>query len=336
MANKVLITGASGFIGSFIVEGAIERGYHTWAGVRKSSSRKYLKQPELGFVTLDFNDKAKLLSELLDFKEKNGKWDYIVHCGGVTKSKDKDGFDKGNYIATRNLIEALEESGMTPDKFIYISSLSIFGPIHEKCFQPISEKDTPRPNTAYGESKIKTEEYIKSIPGFPYIILRPTGVYGPREKDYFLMVKSIKQHIDFAAGFSRQDITFVYVKDVIQAIFLSIEKEVAQRSYFISDECVYSSRDFSDLIQKELGINHVLHIKCPLFILKIVSLLSEFFAKLMGKASTLNADKYKIMKQRNWRCDISPLKDELGYKAQYPLEKGVKEIIEWYKKEGWI
>lgn len=336
MSKKVLITGASGFIGSFIVEGALQRGYDTWAGMRKSSSKKYLQQKELEFIVLDFNDKAKLLSQLKEFKEKNGSWDYIVHCAGVTKSKYKDGFDKGNYIFTRNLIEVLEEADMIPQKFIYISSLSIFGPIHDKCFMPISEKDTPKPNTAYGESKIKTEEYIKSISGFPYVILRPTGVYGPREKDYFLMVKSIKQHVDFSVGFSRQDITFVYVKDVVQTIFLAIEKNVKQRSYFISDEGVYSSRDFSDLIQKELGIKHVLHIKCPLFILKIVSLLAESCARVMGKASTLNSDKYKIMKQRNWRCDIAPLKEELGYKAQYPLDRGVHEIIEWYKKEGWI
>src|SRR5574344_413677 len=285
MANKVLITGASGFIGSFIVEGAIERGYHTWAGVRKSSSRKYLKQPELGFVTLDFNDKAKLLSELLDFKEKTGKWDYIVHCGGVTKSKDKDGWEKGNYIATRNLIEALEESGMTPDKFIYISSLSIFGPIHEKCFQPISEKDTPIPNTAYGESKIKTEEYIKGIPGFPYIILRPTGVYGPREKDYFLMVKSIKKHIDFSVGCKPQRLTFVYVKDLAGAIFAAINKGVKDGIFNVTDGEVYSSRTFSDLIQKELNKKCVLHITAPLWFLKVISIISEDISKLTGKPS---------------------------------------------------
>lgn len=336
MAKKILITGASGFIGSFIVEKALEDGYETWAGVRKSSSKQYLSEPGIQFITLNFNDKSKLLEQLLEFKEKYGRWDYIVHCAGVTKSKDKKDFIKGNYWATRNLIESIQQADMMPDKFIYISSLSIFGPIHDHCYEPITEKDTPKPNTAYGESKIKTEEYIKAIPDFPYIIMRPTGVYGPREKDYFLMLKSIKQHLDFAVGFSRQDITFVYVKDVVQAIFLSLQKDVVRRSYFISDEGVYSSRNFSDLLQKELGIKHVLHIKCPFFVLKVISLLAEFFAKMFGKSSTLNSDKYKIMKQRNWRCDIAPLKAELGYKAQYPLERGVKEIVEWYKKEGWI
>jgi Nucleoside-diphosphate-sugar epimerases len=291
-----------------------------------------LLQPEIQFIILDFSNETKLYEQLLNFKKEHGAWDYIIHCAGVTKCKDKSGFYKGNYIATYNFIRALEAADMVPQKFIYLSSLSIFGPIHDDSFAPISENDVPKPNTAYAESKIKAEEYIKSLPSFPYVILRPTGVYGPRERDYFLMVKSIKQHLDFSVGFSRQDITFVYVKDVVQAIFLSIEKDVVRRSYFISDDGVYSSRTFSDLIQKYMGIKHILHIKCPLFILKVVSLLAEFFAGLFGKASTLNSDKYKIMKQRNWRCDIEPLKKELGYKAQYPLERGVKEIIEWYKK----
>ena len=106
--------------------------------------------------------------------------------------------------------------GRLPVNFIYISSLSIFGPIREKDYSSICETDTPRPNTAYGLSKLHTEEYLKSLTNFPYVIFRPTGVYGPRERDYFLMAKSVQQHVDFAAGFKRQDITFVFVKDFLR------------------------------------------------------------------------------------------------------------------------
>ena len=161
-------------------------------------------------------------------------------------------------------------------------------------------------------------------------------MYGPREADYFLMAKSIRQHTDFSVGYKRQDLTFVYVKDIVQAIFLGIEKEVSRRAYFLSDGKVYKSRAFSDLIQKELGDPLVIHIKCPLIVLKVVSLLAEFIATRSGKSSTLNSDKYKIMKQRNWLCDITPAVKELGYAPEYDLEKGVKETIAWYKNEGWL
>jgi dihydroflavonol-4-reductase len=336
MEKKILVTGASGFIGSFLVEGGLKRGMQVWAGMRKSSSRKYLKDPRIQFAELDFAHPDKLAEQLSLHKEQHGGWDYIIHCAGVTKCLNKEDFDKGNYIYTCNFVEALKTLDMVPEQFIYVSSLSIFGPIHEDDYAPISERDAAMPNTAYGVSKLKSEQYLQSMKDFPTVIFRPTGVYGPRERDYFLMAQSIKQHIDFAAGFKRQDLTFIYVKDLVQAVYLSIERGVKHRAYFVSDGNVYSSRTFSDLIQKELGNPWVIHIKCPLFVLKVVSLLAETFARCLGKTSTLNGDKYKIMKQRNWQCDISPLVNELGYRPEYPLERGVKEIIAWYKEEGWL
>jgi nucleoside-diphosphate-sugar epimerase len=225
---------------------------------------------------------------------------------------------------------------MVPERFMYISSLSIFGPIHEDNYLPISEKDEAQPNTAYGVSKLKSEKYLQSLTDFPYVIYRPTGVYGPRERDYFLMAQSVKQHVDFAAGFKRQDITFIYVKDLVQAVYLGAKPEALRRAYFVSDGEVYASSTFSDLIKKELGNPWLLRIKCPLCLLKFISIVAETGAGWMGKPSTLNRDKYNIMKQRNWRCDISPIVSELGFRPEYLLERGVKETIAWYKKEGWL
>ena len=150
------------------------------------------------------------------------------------------------------------------------------------------------------------------------------------------MAKSIQRHIDFSVGFRRQDLTFVYVKDIVQAIFLGIEKKVVRKTYFLSDGKVYQSRVFSDLIQKELGNPFVIRVKCPLIVLKVISLLAQFIAMRSGKCSTLNLDKYKIMKQRNWQCDITPTIEELGYTPEYDLGRGVRETIAWYKNEGWL
>jgi len=115
-----------------------------------------------------------------------------------------------------------------------------------------------------------------------------------------------------------------------------VKPKALRRAYFVSDGQVYESRTFSDLIQQELGNPWLLRIKCPLILLKGISLLAEWGAKCVGKTSTLNRDKYNIMKQRNWRCDISPLVNELGFRAEYLLERGVKETMAWYKKEGWL
>lgn len=336
MEKKILVTGASGFIGSFLVQGGLDRGLQVWAGMRKTSSRKYLQDERIQFAELDFANVQQLEEQLAAHKEKHGGWDYIIHCAGVTKCIEKDGFEKGNFEATRHFVEVLQKLDIVPQQFIYISSLSIFGPIREKDYTAIRESDRPQPNTAYGVSKLHTEEFLQSLGNFPYVIFRPTGVYGPRERDYFLMAQSISRHIDTAAGFRRQDITFIYVKDLVQAIYLAIEKQVVRRAYFVSDGNVYTSKAFSDLIRKELGNPWMIRFTCPLALLKLISLIAEAISHITGKPSTLNRDKYKIMKQRNWQCDITPLIDELGYQPHYPLERGVKEIITWYKKEGWL
>ncbi|MCD8029433.1 MAG: NAD(P)-dependent oxidoreductase [Bacteroides sp.] len=333
---RILITGASGFIGSFLVEEALRRGFVIWAGVRGSSSRAYLKDADLNILELDFADPGRLRTRLSEHKKQFGAFDYIVHCAGVTKCSDPREFDRVNYGQTRTFVETLRELRMIPRQFVFISTLSVFGPVREKDYTAITEDDEPAPNTGYGWSKLKAERYLQGVPDLPYVIYRPTGVYGPREKDYFLMAKTIRNHLDFSVGFKRQDITFVYVKDVVKAVFLGIEKGIVRRAYFLSDGSVYDSRDFSRLICKELGSPWVVHLRCPLIVLKVVSLLAGWLASCSGKSSTLNPDKYKIMKQRNWQCDITPVATELGFVPDYDLQRGVKETIDWYKNEGWL
>ena len=232
--ESILITGASGFIGSFIVEEALKRKFGVWAGVRSSSSREYLRDRKIHFLELDFAHPNELRAQLSGHKGTYNKFDYIVHCAGVTKCVDKNEFDLVNYLQTKYFIDTLRELNMIPKQFIFISTLSVFGPVRERTYDPIMESDSPSPNTAYGLSKLKTELYLQSIPGFPYVIYRPTGVYGPREKDYYLMAKSIRQHTDFSVGFCRQDLTFVYVKDIVQAVCLGIEKRVSRRADFLA------------------------------------------------------------------------------------------------------
>ena len=334
--KSILITGASGFVGSFLVEEALRQGFDTWAGVRATSSRKYLQLPGTQFLELDFSSADTLCRQLEKHRRVHGAFDYVVHCAGVTKCIDPAEFDRVNRGQTALFADTLRRLGMVPRRFIFISTLSVFGAIHEQDFQPIRETDTPQPNTAYGRSKLEAERYLQGLAGFPWVFLRPTGVYGPRERDYFLMVQSIARHVDVAAGWSRQDLTFVYVKDVVQAVFRAIERDVVHRAYFLSDGQVYSSRTFSDLVRRELGNPAVVRIKFPLWMLKVVSAFAEAWAKHRHTTSTLNRDKYNIMKQRNWQCDIAPAREELGYAPAYDLARGVPETIAWYKENGWV
>lgn len=331
--SKILITGASGFIGSFIVEEALRRGMNVWAAVRPTSSRRYLTDKRINFIELDFSSAERLKSQL-----KGHTFDYVVHSAGVTKCLHREDFRRVNTEGTKNLVDALLELSMPIKRFVFLSSLSVFGAVCERQpYRDINENDVPRPNTAYGRSKLEAEQYLESIGNdFPYIILRPTGVYGPRETDYFLMAKSIASHVDFAVGFRRQDITFVYVKDVVQAVFLAFDRGMSGRKYFLTDGQVYSSTDFSNLLRRELGNPWMVRIVAPIWMLRVITWAGERISRITGKATPLNADKYHILRQRNWRCDVEPAFDELGYHPHYQLDRGVKETVAWYKDNKWL
>ena len=329
---KILITGASGFIGSFIVEEALRQGFETWAVVRKSSSRSFLQDERIHFIELNLSSEEQLKEQL-----KEHQFDYVVHAAGVTKCLHKEDFFRINTEGTKNLVRALIALQMPLKRFVYISSLSIMGAIREEQpYQEIRESDKAQPNTAYGKSKIEAEEWLDTVKGLPYVILRPTGVYGPRERDYFMMAKSIQAHTDFAVGFKQQDITFVYVTDVVQAVFLALEKGQTGRRYFLSDGEVYQSSTFSDLIRKELGNPWWIRITAPIWLLRVITFCGEYIGHMTGKVTALNNDKYYIMRQRNWRCDIEPARQELGYETKVKLAEGVHRSIQWYKENGWL
>lgn len=329
---NILITGATGFIGGFIVDEALNRGMQVWVAVRPTSSRKYLTDPRIQFLELNLGNKEQM-------KERMGnlKFDYVVHAAGATKCLHAEDFFRSNTDGTKNLVQALIELQMPLKRFVFVSSLSVYGPVaEEQPYREICLNDKPQPNTAYGRSKLAAEQYIESLSSLPYVILQPTGVYGPRERDYFMMAKSIKSHTDFSVGYKPQDLTFVYVLDVVQAIFLALDSQKTGGKYILSDGEVYSSRTFSDLIHRELGKPWLLRIKAPIWLLRIITFCGEYIGRMTGKISALNNDKYNIMKQRNWRCDINPAIKDLGYKPKYQLDEGVRLTIKWYKENGWL
>ncbi|MBP1639303.1 MAG: UDP-glucose 4 epimerase [Bacteroidetes bacterium] len=336
MAKKVLITGASGFIGSFLVEKALASGYETYAGVRAGSSLEYLQDERIRFVNLYYSDQKQLTTQLRNMTVSEGKFDYIVHNAGVTKSVNRNAFERVNFQFTANLIDALIDADAVPEKFVLMSSLSVMGPGDELHYSAIQHHDVPQPNTAYGRSKLHAEEYLRAQTNFPYVILRSSGVYGPREKDYLMMIKTMKLGLDISAGMRQQRLTFVYVRDLAEAVFIALQCPVTGKSYFVTDGNEYTDREYTALLRELLGKKLVLRLTIPLSVIKLISIATEEVSKITKQASTLNRDKFRIMKQRNWLCDVEPLHNELGFHAAYDLRKGLEESIRWYREHHWI
>ena len=327
---KILVTGASGFIGSFIVAEGIKRGYDIYAGIRNTSSRKYLPEG-VQTVELNFGDKERLISELSAL----GRFDYIIHNAGVTKCNQQTDFEKVNYGYTRNFVEALIESDMVPQKFLFVSSMAAFGPGDPKTLETVKLSDNPKPDTLYGKSKLKAEQFIMAQNNFPYLFLRPTGVYGPREKDYFVFLKTVNNHLEPAMGTKKQHLTFVYVTDLVKVVFLALESSFIQKAWFVSDGRVYDNREYAAIVKKHLN-RWALYLPVPLFLVKAISYTLDTLCGWFGVSPTLNKDKYKIMRATNWKCEVEPMQHDLGFEAEYDLNKGIETCVKWYKAEKWL
>ena len=326
--KRALVTGASGFVGSHLVDKLLERGdYEVYAAIRKSSSKKYLQDSRINFIDLPYED-SQALKELLAKQD----FDVVFHIAGLTKAKKAEDFDKINFLYTKYLVDALQS---LKAKFILMSSFAAHGPADDKTFLPARVQDECKPDTAYGKSKLKAEKYVRENCNNKYIILRPTGVYGTRETDYFVFFQTLGNHIEPYLGFTPQRLTFIYGTDLAELCILTAESEISNKTYFVSDGALYFDYEFAK-ITKEVLKTWTLKIKFPLFILRSVVFILDCVSKISGKSFTLNKDKYNILKARNWDCDVADLKTDFGFEPKHNLKQGVEEAIAWYKKEKWL
>lgn len=333
-SKRVLIVGAGGFIGGFIAEQSLERGYETWVAIRETTSRRWLSDERLHTLVLDYDDEESMASRLSEALPEGVRWDYIIYNLGATKCVNFADFNRINYLYLRSFTEALRSSDKMPERLLYMSSLSALGPADEKDYTPLNSLTIPNPNTRYGVSKIKAETYLQTCPDVPWIIFRPTGVYGPHEKDYLMMIKSIDSHWDFGVGYRKQMLTFIYVEDLVTAMFQALESpDTLKKKYIISEDRSYTQKEFRKIVADELGGKWVIPVRLPMWAVYIASAVAERLGTLKGKASTLNRDKYRIMKQRNWNCDISDAQRDFGFEPKYPLQRGIHETVREYLAE---
>ena len=333
--KRILITGASGFIGGYLIKEALQRGYDVWAGIRPGSSRENLQDERIHMIHLKYDDKESLKNQLCEVVSISGAWHYVIHNAGITKALHAADFNTVNVMYTQRLIESLAAADCKPQKFLLMSSLGSYGPVNEYSFRPIQVDDMQRPDSIYGKSKLQAEQFLKAQTHFPYVILCPTGVYGPRDKEYLLELKSIKAGFDFKAGMKPQRITIVYVKDLAVAAFLALENHtIRNTTYFVTDGDAYADYEFVGIVKESLGKRFVLNFRIPLWMCYMACACSELAGRIINKAMTLNTDKYKILRQRNWVCETDRTYRELGFIPRYNLKEGLDEMIKISKEDG--
>lgn len=327
MRERVLITGASGFVGYHLIDEALKSNLEVYAAVRKSSDVSHLKGLDIKFVYLNFNNVAALTEAFTQ-----NKFNYVIHAAGLTRALTVDEYNEVNVHYTVNLANAAAASPSFK-KFVFISSLAALGPLNSLT-GIITENTPPHPVTAYGQSKLAAEMQLKTISDLNCIILRPTAVYGPRDKDIFIALKQFSQGFEAYIGKAPQKLSFIYVKDLARTAIRALYSEKNQ-AYNLSDGNFYDRYELADITT---GILHAktYKIHLPVNFVKSIAAMSDLIGYLRNKAPVLSREKLHELTAANWNCSIDDAGHDLGFYPQYDLKAGLNETISWYKANNWL
>jgi UDP-glucose 4-epimerase len=327
MKEKILITGASGFLGFHLIEAAVEAGLDVYAAIRKTSSIQHLECFNIQYTYLNFESPRQLEKEIRD----NG-YNYVIHAAGVTKARTANECKKVNADYAFNIAKATEQVGAAVKRFVFISSLAAMGPL-QKAGETITEYTTPEPITAYGKSKLLAEQWLLGM-SLPLVILRPTAIYGPLEKDIFILLKAISRGWEPYIGNMPQQLSFVYVKDVARVTIAALFNGDNYAAYNISDGNCYP-RDALANTMKEFLQRKTTKFYLPHGIVKAIAISLEKMYGLFNRMPALNREKLHELTAANWNCSIDRAKKELGFDP-YDLATGLAETIKWYKQNKWL
>lgn len=334
--KRVLITGASGFIGGHLVAKALDKGWEVYAGMRSTSSRQALSDPRIGFIHVDFDKPELLRNELTKFANERGGIDYVIHNAGVTKPKDPAEFARGNAEFARLFAEVLLETQPALEKFIYMSSLAALGPGDPATFKPITEEQEPKPITPYGKSKLLGESYLGQISELPLIIIRPSAVYGPRDVKFLeRLAKIFLRGLEVRLGSPNQRLSFIYVEDLAAISTGACSSSYLHEAYNISDGEHYSLAEFNAALKKAIGAS-TLAVRIPTSALMTYGYFSFVGLKLLGKPVHLSHFKVRELTAANWIVDISKARDHLNFQPAFTLAEGIAISVEEFiqKREG--
>lgn len=327
--KRILITGATGFAGSHFVAKALENEYEVHVTIREGSDISYLKGLNVHYHKLSLFDKEAMMQIL-----QANHIQYILHNAGVTKTKRVNDYFTVNTHATKLLAEAAVESGNEILKFVFISSLAAQGP-GKAPGEILKTGMEDRPVSYYGKSKLLAEKHLEDLEKLPFIAFRPTGVYGPREKDFLQLIKMLKSGWELYIGRSQQTLSFIYISDLCELIFSALDSDIQRRKYLVSDGRIYERYAFGSEIAQLMAIKPV-RIHVPVFAGKLLASVSEWIHTFKRQPPLLNKDKLHEILAPSWACDTSDLARDFKFAAQYDLHRGLEETISWYQREAWI
>jgi len=325
---KVAVTGANGFLGSHVVERLLARGDEPVAVVRPSADLKWLQgvEVEVARATLDDRDK---LPRVLDGVEA------VVHLAGATRARPRSRFFDINVGLTRAVLDASLRAARPPRRVVLSSSLAAAGPSSSR--QPLTESQPALPVGAYGRSKRDAEQLLLADRRVEGVVLRPPGIYGPRDVDVLEMLQLARHGIFVQVGSGRLLYNWLYALDAAEAFVCACHAPAAAGEVFnVGDDTNYTAAEFDRIVAEAVGTPRRLTLHLPMFAVKVAALVGELAALASPRPPLLNWDKAKIVTAGSWALDTSKARELLGWEPAFTTAEGMAATVAWYRRKGWL
>lgn len=326
---KVFLTGASGFVGSHVLDSLRADGHEVSILLQATSSTRFISR-HLAEVIVHYGslEDVPLLTKAM------GGVEAVIHCAGKTKALHSSDFYRVNQAGTRHVVTAANACRESVRHLVYISSLAVSGPGVPGC--PAEETGEPHPVSVYGRSKLLGEEEIRHHCRASWTILRPAPVYGPRDTELLAVFQKVKQRLMPLVSGAKRSVHLVYGPDVAAAVLCSLLQERSVGgTYHVASDPPCTDEELMEEIAAQLGCRP-LRLRIPRPGLYLAAVIQEILSLATGRPNMLSRQKLPELLAPGWVCSTENIRRELGFSAPTSLREGVSRTLEWYRREGWI
>jgi nucleoside-diphosphate-sugar epimerase len=323
----VLITGGTGFVGSFAAEAYLAAGWKVRALVRDPSRRKWLAQLPVEFVVGKLDDARSL------FDVCSG-CDVVVHCAALTKAFRREDYFRINADAVGEFTIAAKQAGVK--RFVLCSTQAAAGP--SAVGKPSVESDSPHPLTPYGESKLAGErKLVENAQGMEWIILRPSAVMGPRDEQFVPLFRGLVRYGLYPQfGGGQQRYSIISVRDLARALLIAGATPTGiNETYYVAHPLPFRWEDAALILGRLLG-RRVHKLSFPRWLLPVVAVGTHAVAELTRKPALLSRDKLREILAPAWVCSTEKIARAWNFRCEWDQEAMLRDTLEAYRAAGWL